>query len=194
MSTPCEYTLAEKPCIEGLQALGYSWLHPSRNELARDGLNQVLLRDEFISAICEINDLDEDTARTVYLDMLNVTDNQQWLSLLRGNYSRHVPGSSTKQTIHLIDFRNVERNRFTVTNQLFVKAQSSRKPDVVVYVNGIPLVVIEAKSPVAVGDKVSQASSRSNSMRGIFPTLLLQSLQRHHRWCAYPVRNHGSSI
>jgi len=116
MPTPCEYTLAEKPCIEGLKALGYSWLHPTKNELARDGLNQVLLRDEFISAISEINNIDEDTARTVYLDMLNVTDNQQWLSLLRGNYSRSVPGSSTKQTIHLIDFQNVDRNRFTVTN------------------------------------------------------------------------------
>ncbi len=176
MSTPCEYTLAEKPCIEGLQALGYSWLHPSRNELARDGLNQVLLRDEFISAICEINDLDEDTARTVYLDMLNVTDNQQWLSLLRGNYSRHVPGSSTKQTIHLIDFRNVERNRFTVTNQLFVKAQSSRKPDVVVYVNGIPLVVIEAKSPVAVGDKVSQGFEQIKQYERDIPRLFYSNL------------------
>lgn len=176
MSTPCEYTLAEKPCIEGLQALGYSWLHPSKNELARDGLNQVLLRDEFISAISEINNLDEDTARAVYLDMLNLTDNQQWLSLLRGNYSRHVPGSSTKQTIHLIDFRDVERNRFTVTNQLFVKAQSSRKPDVVVYVNGIPLVVIEAKNPVAVGDKVSQGFEQIKQYERDIPRLFYSNL------------------
>jgi len=176
MPTPCEYTLAEKPCIEGLQALGYSWLHPTKNELARDGLNQVLLRDEFLAAISEINELDEETARTVYLDMLNVTDNQQWLSLLRGNYSRHVPGSSTKQTIHLIDFRDVERNRFTVTNQLFVKAQSSRKPDLVVYVNGIPLVVIEAKSPVAVGDKVSQGFEQIKQYERDIPRLFYSNL------------------
>jgi len=176
MPTPCEYTLAEKPCIDGLKALGYSWLHPTKNELARDGLNQVLLREEFILAISDINDLDEDTARTVYLDMLNVTDNQQWLSLLRGNYSRTVPGSSTKQTIHLIDFLNVERNRFTVTNQLFVKAQNSRKPDLVLYVNGIPLVVIEAKSPVAVGDKVSQGFEQIKQYERDIPRLFYSNL------------------
>jgi len=176
MSTPCEYTLAEKPCIDGLKALGYSWLHPTKNELARDGLNQVLLRDEFISAISEINDIDMDTARTVYLDMLNVTDNQTWMSRLRGDYSRTVPGSSTKQTIHLINFKDISRNRFTVTNQLFVKAQSSRKPDVVVYVNGIPLIVIEAKSPIAVGDKVSQGFEQIKQYERDIPRLFYSNL------------------
>jgi type I restriction enzyme R subunit len=176
MPTPCEYTLAEKPCIEGLQALGYSWLPPSKNELARDGLNQVLLRDEFVTAISEINCIDEETARTVYLDMLNITDNQKWLSLLRSNYSRHIPGSSTKQTIHLIDFQNVSRNRFTVTNQLFVKAQNSRKPDVVVYVNGIPLIVIEAKSPVTAGDKASQGFEQIKQYERDIPRLFYSNL------------------
>ena len=176
MATPCEFTLVEKPCIDGLKALGYNWLHSSKNELARDGLNQVLLRDEFISAICEINDIDKETAHTIYLDMLNITDNALWMSRLRGDYSRTVPGSSTKQTIHLIDFHNVSRNQFTVTNQLFVKAQNSRVPDVVVYVNGIPLVVVEAKSPIAVGNKVSQAFEQIKQYERDIPRLFYSNL------------------
>ena len=143
-----EYLLAEKPCVDELVALGWHWLRPKDNELARDGLNQVILRDEFIAAIQRINNVDEDTARAVYSDVLHIHDNEQWTNTLRGDLSRTVPDQRDKKTIHLIDFKNIANNHFTVTNQLYVQAQKSRIPDVVLYVNCIPLIVIEAKSPL----------------------------------------------
>jgi type I restriction enzyme, R subunit len=152
-----EYTLVEKPSIDILQHLGYEWLKPSKNEDARDGLNQVILKDTFIDAICRINGVDHETARSVYNELLSVTDNEQWTYILRGNYSRIVPGQSKKKTIHLIDFLNVSNNTFTVTNQLKVKSQNTRIPDLVCFVNGIPLVVIEAKSPVNFSNKMGEA-------------------------------------
>ena len=48
---PTEYTLVEKPCIDALIKLGYTWLPPQQNQPARDTLNQVILRDIFITAI-----------------------------------------------------------------------------------------------------------------------------------------------
>src|SRR5690606_12409825 len=95
----------------------------------------------------------EEVARAVYQDLLGKTDNQDWIDVLRGNYSRTVPGQATKKTIHLIDFLNPANNTFTVTNQLYVQSQTPGIPDLVVYVNGIPLVIIEAKSPVSGKDK-----------------------------------------
>jgi type I restriction enzyme R subunit len=72
---------------------------------------------------------------------------ERWFEILRGQYSRSIPGESTHQTIRLIDFLEPSNNRFTVTNQLYVKSEHPRIADLVIYVNGIPLVVIEAKKP-----------------------------------------------
>lgn len=144
-----EFSLVEKPAIDYLVGLGYEHLPPGDNELARDGLNQVLLRDHVIDAVRRLNGVDADTAERVYQELLTVSDNERWLEILRGDYSRNVPGHVDKQTIRLLDLVDAANNRFTVTNQLRVESQHPRCADLVVYVNGIPLVVIEAKKPGA---------------------------------------------
>ncbi|MDE3037106.1 MAG: HsdR family type I site-specific deoxyribonuclease [Pseudomonadota bacterium] len=171
-----EYLLAEKPCVDELMALGWKWLKPKDNELARDGLNQVILRDECLSAIQRINGVDEETARAVYSDLLHIHDNEQFTKVLRGDYSRTVPSQRDKKTIHLIDFRNTANNRFTVTNQLYVQAQKNRIPDVVLYVNGIPLVVIEAKSPLTGKDKSGEAFDQIKQYERDIPRLFYSNL------------------
>ena len=85
MTTPCEYTLAEKPTIDGLGKLGYTYLDPSQHDEHRDGENHVILRPILIEAICRINWVSEDVARAVYSDLLGITDNEEWTNLLRGN-------------------------------------------------------------------------------------------------------------
>lgn len=163
--------LAESPCLNYLRQLGYTWLKPDANEAARDGLNQVLLRDELLAALQRINGISLQDARAVYSDLLNLHDNAAWLAVLRGNYSRSVEGESKKKTVRCIDFCNPANNTFTVTNQLTVQAQHTRRPDMVVYVNGIPLVVIEAKSPVSYKDKASQAYAQIRQYEQQIPRL-----------------------
>lgn len=171
MTTPCEYTLTEKPCIDALVDMDYTWLSPSLNDRARDGQNQVILRDILIQAIQGINNVSEEVARGVYHELLAVSDNEQWTSILRGNYSRTVPGEDTKKTITIIDLLHPENNTYTATNQLYVKSQHPRKPDVVVYVNGIPLVVIEAKSPLSFKDKTGEAFDQIKQYEQDIPRL-----------------------
>ena len=89
--------LAESPCLNYLRQLGYTWLKPEANEAARDGLNQVLLRDELLAALQRINGVSLQDARAVYSDLLNLHDNAAWLAVLRGNYSRSVEGESKKK-------------------------------------------------------------------------------------------------
>ncbi|MBE8989437.1 type I restriction endonuclease subunit R [Nostoc sp. LEGE 12450] len=166
-----EYTLGEKPCIDALVKFGFTWLQPQQNQTVRDTLNQVILRDIFIAAIQRINNIPEEVARATYQDMLAVNDNEQWTNLLRGNYSRNVPGEATKKTICLIDFLYPENNTFTATNQLYVKSQNSRKPDIVIFINGIPLVVIEAKKPFIAKDKTGEAFEQIKQYERDIPRL-----------------------
>ncbi|MEX2374397.1 MAG: type I restriction endonuclease subunit R [Dehalococcoidia bacterium] len=144
-----EFALVEKPAIDFLEGLGYTYLPKQKAELQRDGLNHVFLRKQFIEAVQRLNEVDEETATRVYHELLAVSDNERWLRILRGEYSRTVAGEATHQTIDLLDFLDPANNTFTVTNQLHVESQQSRIADLVVYVNGIPLVVIEAKNPGA---------------------------------------------
>lgn len=57
-------------------------------------------------------------------------------------------GKEQKSTIiNLIDFENIERNCFRVANQWTFVEKSEKRPDIVLFVNGLPLVVVELKSP-----------------------------------------------
>tara|TARA_R110002073_G_scaffold245043_1_gene407193 strand:+ start:6941 stop:10672 length:3732 start_codon:yes stop_codon:yes gene_type:complete len=153
MSTPNELTLVELPILHYLRdELGYTVLSPDDAMLARGGESQVLLRDDLIAALRDINDIPQSDAETIYADLARRTDNEEWLKLLRGNYSKKIAGEKSHRPIKIIDFEAPENNRFVVTNQLEIRGLSFRIPDVVVYVNGIPLVVIEAKSPLAKQD------------------------------------------
>ncbi len=71
----------------------------------------------------------------------------------------------------MIDFLEPANNRFTVTHHLRVKAETTRKPDIVIYVNGIPLVVIEAKSPSNVRDKTGEAFEQIKQYEAEIPRL-----------------------
>lgn len=171
-----EYLLAEKRCIDELAALGWSWMKPSENEVARDGFNQVILKDVFKAAIARINGIDADTANQVYADVLNIRDNQEWTKVLRGEYSRTVAGEAKKRTIRLIDFVDPANNTFTVTNQFRVQAEKNRIPDVVLFVNGIPLVVIEAKTPLSAKDKTGEAFEQIKLYENEIPRLFYSNL------------------
>lgn len=148
-----ELSLVEMPILEFLEkTLGYLRLDADAAMALRIGENQVLLRSHLVNALTRINQIPEETAEAIASELFSKSSNEEWLALLRGNYSRTVPGKDGHQTIRIIDFDNPEANLFVVTNQLSVKGVSYRIADVVVYVNGIPLVVIEAKSSIGKKD------------------------------------------
>ncbi|MCT3805389.1 hypothetical protein HZQ57_11355 [Elizabethkingia anophelis] len=70
---------------------------------------------------------------------------QKWMcgdeSMPFGENNQHIP-------IHLIDFENLGNNEFLVTNQLRVQARETKIPDIVLYINGLPVVVGELKTAI----------------------------------------------
>lgn len=56
-------------------------------------------------------------------------------------------GEEKASLVNIIDFENVDRNSFTVINQWTIIEYSNKRPDLIVFLNGIPVVVFELKSP-----------------------------------------------
>jgi len=78
-----------------------------------------------------------------------VKANEEFAAWLTGERSMPFGPRGEHVTIRLIDFDDVEQNQYVVTTQFTYRAGATEKrPDLVLIVNGIPLVVVEAKTPV----------------------------------------------
>ncbi|AGS23872.1 type I restriction endonuclease subunit R [Rhizobium etli] len=176
MSQGPEWHFAERPSIEHIQSMGYGFVPFAEHGTLRDGENQVLFRPHLIESLMRINGIDRASAEAAYGELAAISDNEAWLKVLRGDYSRKVSGHDTRLTLRVIDFLNPAQNTFSVTHQLRVKAEKTRKPDIVVYVNGIPLVVIEAKSPLNIKDKTGEAFEQIKQYEQDIPRLFFSNV------------------
>jgi len=77
-----------------------------------------------------------------------VRANEEFAKWLRGEISMPVGKNNEHVNIRLIDFEEIENNSFLLTNQFKMRAREIKIPDIVMFVNGIPLVVGEVKTPV----------------------------------------------
>jgi type I restriction enzyme R subunit len=173
LATPNEYSLVEKPILDALTGrYGYRHIRPDAHPSLRDRENEVLFKPVLVAALVRINGLAPNAATSIYDELAGLTDNQRWLEIQRGHYSKKLPGEETHRTIRVIDFDNLANNDFAVTNQLRVQGAVVRKPDLVLYINGIPLVVIEAKSPTNTSqtafDTIDQVRSAEREVPRLF--------------------------
>ena len=103
--------------------------------------------------------------------------------LLKGTVADGLPDwdQGRPQPVRFIDFENPANNDFLVINQFKVELTSGRGhviPDAVLFVNGIPLVVAEFKSPGIqnpLQEAINQLLRYSNQRREIFPTLYTEN-------------------
>lgn len=84
-------------------------------------------------------------------------NNQAVYSLLRYGVPVMVQAGENTQTIHLIDWKNPGENDFAIAEEVTLQGKHERRPDLVLYVNGIAVGVIELKnSRVSIGDGIRQ--------------------------------------
>src|SRR5215510_3132008 len=92
--------------------------------------------------------------RTLY------SNNQEVYKLLRYGVPVKVEAGKVTETVHLIDWNNSEKNDFAIAEEVTLKGNHERRPDVVLYVNGIAIAVLELKnSRITIGDGVRQCIS-----------------------------------
>lgn len=162
-----EKGLVENRVIEHLQGLGYTYVPGSTLEQERHIQSEVVLRKRLEDALMRLNPwLSENNLNKVlrsltHMDATNVMEaNQSFHELLINMISvqQDLGKGRKSQTVKLIDFDQIDRNEFLVVDQLSItNAIGTTIPDVMIFVNGLPLVVIECKSPTLPPDgQISQ--------------------------------------
>ncbi len=108
--------------------------------------------DDLISkALFALEKVNDDTTKSLY------DSNKAIYSLLRGGVKVKPGASDNTVTVDLIDWKNPLANHFAIAEEVTVKGKHEKRPDVVVYVNGIALAVIELKrSTVSIGEGIRQ--------------------------------------
>ena len=143
----------ENAIIELLRdTLGYTYVYGP--DVARD-YHSPLYEELLFSSLCEINaELSIDAIREALFKLKNFASsnllhmNMAFMDYLQNGIevSTVVCGESRHDRVQLVDYAHVERNSFVVANQWTVVEHAEKRADVVVFVNGLPLVVVELKS------------------------------------------------
>ena len=174
-----EKYLSQIPALQLLINLGFEYLPPSKALAARLGktsniLLEGILRDqlkrlnrihykgrEFLFSEENIQTAIQKLKNIKYNGLLKTNEAVYDLLTLGTALEQTIEGDSKSFNLNYIDWRNPERNVFHVTAEYSVERSRSTetaRPDIVLFVNGIPLAVIECKSPkVGIEQTVSQS-------------------------------------
>lgn len=161
MANLCE-SAVEEMAIEELKNLGYIYM--SGVDLAPDALNpernsygDVLLMGRLQAEMTRLNPtIPADTVKGAARKLSRIatsnllTDNQEFHKMLvDGVPVEYRKGGDIKgDYVHVLDFANPLNNAFLVVNQYtVVQNNNNKRPDVLLFVNGIPLVIFELKNP-----------------------------------------------
>ena len=143
----------ENVVIEYLKELNYDYIHGSN--LTRDNKEVLLLKSLKTNLININKEIPESSIDYAIKKIQNFETNDVFTNnklfhkyLTEGiEITEFINGKTAYHTIKLIDFDNIENNEFLVVNQLEIVEDDIKKiPDIIVYVNGIPLVCMELKS------------------------------------------------
>lgn len=159
-----EETLVELPAIEYLTSvLGYKFIEgdkltPSYGE--RDTLSEVILSKRMKESLKKLNPWisDENAEKIVRKfsradslgsGLLEINEKiYDYIVHLQLTVDQDIDSKKETLTVKLIDFDNIDNNDFLVTRQFVIKGQQETiRPDIIVFVNGMPVAVLECKSP-----------------------------------------------
>lgn len=160
--TPLNESTVEQAAMAWFAELGYSCAHgpqmaPGEPGAERDSFGDVVLVGRLQSAIRTLNvripeEAREDALRKVLRPETPslIGNNRRFHAMLRDGVEveyRRPDGSIAGDRVQLLDFENPQANDWLVLNQFTViEGQHNRRPDLIVFVNGLPLVVIELKN------------------------------------------------
>ncbi|MDP3247961.1 MAG: type I restriction endonuclease subunit R [Polaromonas sp.] len=204
----------EDACLEWLATHGYECLHGDDVSLggdhqARVKFSEVVLAPRLRSAVVRLNpsltaaEVEDAVARVATYSNQSVIDgNKELYDWVRNGVpiTRIGPdGTPATLRAQVIDF--VGANDLMAVRQLTVQGQKIRRPDIVIFVNGLPLVVIELKNPSVLNADIESAYNQIQTYKADIPQLfwfnllniisdgavarygsVTADLSRHSRW------------
>lgn len=157
-----EYSHVEKPFMEQLAGLGWQTMELKMQQQPeqsfRTSFSEVILRPKLVEALQKINPFltegqTEEVIRkiTTFDKSSLIENNQKVLNYLLENttVAKNEQTGELSPTVRFIDFDNLENNSFIAISQFKVVVTGTDHhiiPDIVLFVNGLPVVVVEAKS------------------------------------------------
>jgi type I restriction enzyme R subunit len=102
--------------------------------------------------------------------------NLRTYQLLRYGVSVQIAAGRPNEQVHLVDWEDPENNHFALAEEVTLRGGYERRPDLVLYLNGIAIVVLELKrSSVEIADGVRQLITNQEEIfnKGFFPTVQL---------------------
>ncbi len=184
-----EASSSQIPAILQLINMGYTYIPRHEVDNLRDGKNQYILRDIAHKAIRainpqEISDKSIDEAlfalEKIKLDDGVVKASEDVFSDILGgrSVSEIIDGKRTSPQLRFIDWKEPKNNLFHVVAEFELEEDQNRRPDIVLFVNGIPFAVIEnKKASVSVDEAVSQMIRNQKIFQApkffLFPQILI---------------------
>ena len=158
------------PALQLLQKLGYTYLSPEEAEILRGNkTGQVILEPILRKQLQEINSIQVSSSKMAFFSDANIENgiqalkdipmNEGYIAASKKAYELITLGKALEQsidgdkksfTMQFIDWKNLANNVFHVTEEFGVMRTGSKehyRPDVVLFVNGIPLCIMECKRP-----------------------------------------------
>lgn len=164
--------------IELFEKLGYSYIYAP--ELERNH-EEILLKDRLLNAVEKINpslpqsaieDAIKQIERIKSSELLS--DNETFHKLLVEGVKVDVQrdGITRGEIVHLVDFDDVSNNDFVVANQFtIIENGHNKRPDIILFINGLPLVVIELKNAVDENATIKSAHNQIGTYKSLIPSL-----------------------
>lgn len=178
--------IIEAFAIELLDKLGYDYIYapdiaPDSANPERDSFEQVLLVNRLQYAVKRINPIIPTNAQAEAIKEIQriaspelLTNNETFHRLLTEGIpvSKRLDGDDRGDRVWLIDFKNPHNNDFVVANQFtIIENGNNKRPDVILFVNGIPLVVIELKNAADENTTIKSAFKQVETYKAIIPSL-----------------------
>ena len=170
----------ENSVIELFQHLGYT--HVYGPDVENRDFNSPLYLDILEDSIYRINPNVPKSAIQEALFKIKNFDNGELLQqnkifmdyLQNGITVKYLENGEQRSTIvYLIDYKNVDNNSFIVANQWTFVENSEKRPDVLLFINGLPLVLFELKSPSREETDSSQAYRQIRNYMKEIPSMFI---------------------
>lgn len=170
----------ENSVIELFQHLGYT--HVYGPDIENRDFNSPLYLDILEDSICRINPNVPKSAIQEALFKIKNFDNGELLQqnkifmdyLQNGITVKYLENGEQRSTIvYLVDYKNIDNNSFIVANQWTFVENSEKRPDVLLFINGLPLVLFELKSPSREETDSSQAYRQIRNYMKEIPSMFI---------------------
>ena len=145
----------EKITMEMLEELGYECVNGY--EMQRTDYSSVILEEDLLEPIKKLNTINLDQAKEVIRLIRNLEQNNTILNnkrfteyLLSGVPIPYQENGETRyKTIKIFDTDKISNNIFKAVNQYTIIEHSEKRPDIIIiFINGLPLIIVELKSTV----------------------------------------------